>query len=136
MLLLIALLACPPVASPPPEPTAPAAPAPPEPPVVQEPAALPAASPSAAELYTACHDRMELPEADGECNTNADCAPIGCGGEVCAKAGTTGLMFTCEDRPCFHVVEACGCHAGRCNWSLSDDPPERRMIIKKAVDSE
>ena len=130
MLLFITLLACPPAASLPPEPAAlPGAPTPVAPaPVDPEPVL------AAADLYAACHDRMEMPETDGECTVDADCAPIGCGGEVCAKAGTTGLMFTCEDRPCFHVVTACGCHTGRCSWGLASDPPERRMIIKKPSD--
>ncbi len=131
MLLLVTLFCCTPVGSAPPEPTSNATPI--ADPVVAAPAIeVPAAEPpsSSGDLLAACHDRMELPEADGECRSDADCGTIGCGGEVCAKAGTTGLMFTCEDRPCFHVVEGCGCHDGRCTWSLKEGVPERRMILK------
>ncbi len=91
------------------------APAPAPPPVEQ-------ATPTA--LDDQCHDRLELPEAAGECTTDADCGPVGCGKEVCttAKAGAE-VMSTCEDRPCFKVLDACGCHDGKCTWTLKAEAP-------------
>ncbi len=75
-------------------------------------------------LYDQCHDRLELPEAAGECTTDADCGSVGCGKEVCTttKAGAE-VMSTCEDRPCFKVLDACGCHDGKCTWTLKAEAP-------------
>jgi eight-cysteine-cluster-containing protein len=84
----------------------------------------PAAPPTAPEttpaaLYAECASRVEGPEADGECSTDADCTRAGCGSEVCATtAAAADLMTTCEDRPCFAVLDTCGCHDGRCTWTL------------------
>ena len=74
---------------------------------------------SRAALYAACKDRLELPEYSEECVLDADCAPAGCGQEVCTSIAAVGAVVTsCEFRPCFQVVRACGCHDGRCTWSL------------------
>lgn len=83
-----------------------------------------------AELYAQCHDRVEMPQADGECTTDADCTRAGCGAEVCtAVASAEGLMSTCEDRICFHVLDACGCHEGRCTWTLKDEVPKPPGLV-------
>ncbi|MEY3213252.1 MAG: hypothetical protein RIT28_3733, partial [Pseudomonadota bacterium] len=34
-------------------------------------------------MYQRCHDRVELPEADGECQADADCTRAGCSAELC-----------------------------------------------------
>jgi len=86
-------------------------------PAALPPAALPPADAAAA--YAACRARVEEPEADGECTTDADCAVAGCSGEICTTAAAVGeLMSTCEVDPCFAVLDHCGCQAGRCSWSL------------------
>jgi eight-cysteine-cluster-containing protein len=104
------------------EPTAP-------PPVAAAPTGGPAAAPARAlpapkeALYADCRERVELPEQDGECTTDADCARSGCSQELCvAAAGAAGIMSTCEVLPCFQVLGACGCAAGRCAWTLADPP--------------
>ncbi len=74
----------------------------------------------AAGLYQGCLDRVELPEADGECAVDADCQRAGCSGETCAALGAD-RMTTCEVRLCFHVLDSCGCEEGRCRWSLHQD---------------
>lgn len=94
---------------------------------------VPAAAPQAeaapagatpAALYASCKDRVEKPEAAGECATDADCAPVGCGKEVCTAAKSGGdVMTTCEDRPCFQVLDHCGCQQGTCTWSLKAEAP-------------
>ena len=93
----------------------PAVPAPVVPPATVDRAGDPAA------LYAACRDRVEGPEQDGECTTDDDCAAAGCSGEVClAAARAEGLTTTCEVLPCFAVLDACGCHEGRCTWTLGE----------------
>lgn len=98
------------------------------PPPGEEPAAEPAGGvegPSPASLYAECRDRVEGREKDGECSTDADCAKAGCSGEVCVTAALAPeVMTTCEGRPCFAVLETCGCVEGRCSWSLTDTVPE------------
>lgn len=82
--------------------------------------AAPATDPQA--LYRGCHDRVEGPEQDGECATDADCVRAGCSREVCLpRKEAEGLMTTCEILPCFSVLDTCGCHAGRCTWTVSAD---------------
>lgn len=127
----------------------PAAPAPDAPAPAAQPATSPAAPPAAAPAATPpappadaavaptasapvaaapaldamCRQRVEGPEADGECTTDADCATGGCSGEVCAPAAAIGeLMTTCEVQPCFELLDRCGCHDGRCTWTLKAAP--------------
>lgn len=88
------------------------------------PPAAPPAPASPRSLYDACHDRVEGVESVGECKVDADCAKAGCGQEVCVpKAASGGVVTTCEVQPCFSVLDACGCHAGRCTWTLLDIMP-------------
>lgn len=85
------------------------------------------AAPTPASLYEECKDRVEQPQADGECTTDADCVRAGCGSEVCTTTAAAGdIMTTCEDRLCFHVLDTCGCHDGVCSWTLKDEVPERK----------
>lgn len=83
------------------------------------------ATTTAAELYGACRERVERPEKDGECASDADCVASGCSQELCTSkaAAAEGLMSTCEMRPCFKVLDACGCVEGRCSWSLKELAP-------------
>lgn len=75
-------------------------------------------------MYQRCHDRVELPEADGECQADADCTRAGCSAELCVtRAAAADRSSTCEVLPCFNVLEACGCVTGRCQWSLRDGAP-------------
>jgi len=106
--------------APAPQPETPARTAPPP---VEHPASTPA------ELYAECRDRVEGPEADGECTSDDDCVRVGCGSEVCTTV-TAGadLVTTCEDRVCFHVLDTCGCHDGRCTWTLLDEVPDLPTI--------
>ncbi len=77
-----------------------------------------------AALYAECRDRVEGREKDGECSTDADCAPAGCSGEVCVtKTLAPEVMTTCEQRPCFTVLDTCGCVEGRCSWSVVEEMP-------------
>lgn len=80
----------------------------------------PSATPTdAAALYAECEGRVEQPESDGECTTDADCVKAGCSSERCITAASAeGLMGTCEVLPCFEVLDSCGCQEGRCRWSL------------------
>lgn len=52
----------------------------------------------------------------GECETEADCAPAGCSGEVCSSDST--LITTCELRPDAPDtgVFTCGCVDQKCVW--------------------
>lgn len=80
-----------------------------------------AAPHAAAALYASCEERLEGPEADGECSSDADCMATGCSSEVCTtKASAGDLMTTCEVLPCFSAVDSCGCVEGRCRWSLAE----------------
>lgn len=92
------------------------------------PAAAPPEAPedalSPASLYAECRDRVEGREKDGECATDADCAKAGCSSEVCVTATLAPeVMTTCEARPCFAVLDTCGCVEGRCSWSLAQELP-------------
>lgn len=75
-------------------------------------------------MYEGCRDRVELPEAGGECTVDADCAKAGCAGEVCttARAGAE-LTTACEEADCFGVLGTCGCHDGVCGWTLKLPAP-------------
>lgn len=106
---------------------------PPDTPAQRVPPPADAAPPTAstpAELYAECYERVEMPQTDGECTTDADCVRAGCGSEICTTAtAAEGLMSTCEDRPCFHVLDTCGCHEGRCTWTLHDEMPEPPGLV-------
>ncbi|MBW2255419.1 MAG: eight-cysteine-cluster domain-containing protein, partial [Deltaproteobacteria bacterium] len=71
-------------------------------------------------------------EADGECNSDADCASTGCGREVCTTA-TADVMTTCEIRQCFSILDSCGCVKGRCTWSLKDEVPAMKTLKRLDV---
>jgi len=80
-------------------------------------------------LYAQCRERVEGPEADGECSADADCAAGGCSGEICAPAhALDGVMGSCEVLPCFSVLDRCGCVEGRCAWSVKADARARPTI--------
>ncbi len=99
----------------------------------QVPAELPVDQPTPQMLYDQCKDRLEGPQVEGECSTDADCATAGCSQEVCLPAAKKGeIMTTCEILPCFGAVEACGCHEGLCTWSLKDasEPVLPRLPIQ------
>jgi len=98
-------------------------PAEPVPSLADEAAATPAA------MYAACRERVEQPEAAGECKTAADCGVSGCGGELCAAKSHGAISSTCEVRACFQVLDSCGCVDGRCTWSLKAAIPEQRRMI-------
>jgi eight-cysteine-cluster-containing protein len=123
-LLHAALVACqtpaPPAAQVPPT----AAPAPPG--AEPEPSAPVAAAPLDPQaLYAQCRERVEGPEADGECSADADCVRGGCSQEICATpAALADLMSTCEVLPCFQVLQGCGCHEGRCTWTVGAPPAD------------
>ena len=86
------------------------------PPLSQAPAPM-----SAAELYAASRARVEGTEAPGECASDADCARAGCSQEVCVPARSAGeVITTCEILPVFSALDACGCHAGTCGWTLKE----------------
>ena len=112
---LVALaLGCTPVAEP--------APVAPMPPTARR-AALSGPDPQA--LYAACRARVEGEEAAGECAADRDCAPAGCGGEVCvgAAVAAAGVMTTCEQRPCFQALDQCTCQQGQCRWTVKATVP-------------
>jgi eight-cysteine-cluster-containing protein len=84
----------------------------------------PVATQTPQQLYDECSSRVEQPQNDGECKTDADCAPTGCGGEVCTTAAEkANVVTTCEDRLCFKVLDTCGCHEGHCSWTLKAEVP-------------
>lgn len=90
--------------------------------------AMPAAPvPSTIDFHSAydqCRERVEGPEADGECTSDADCQTGGCSGEVCATAASMeGYMGTCEVLPCFSILKSCGCIEGRCSWTVGAPDP-------------
>jgi eight-cysteine-cluster-containing protein len=75
-------------------------------------------------LYQSCLSRVEGRGKPGECSTDADCTKAGCSQEMCiARAEAAGVMSTCEVRPCFAVLDSCGCQAGQCTWSLKSEAP-------------
>ncbi len=83
-------------------------------------------------LYADCKERVEGPEADGECTADADCTRAGCAQEVCLPAAQAAeLMTTCEDKLCYQALDACGCHEGRCTWTLVEGPVQggRKMMV-------
>ena len=82
-----------------------------------------------AELYAECHDRVEGRSADGECTTDADCVAAGCSTETCITAeAAKGFMSTCEIKPCFAILDTCGCVEGQCSWSIKDTVPARNPL--------
>jgi eight-cysteine-cluster-containing protein len=101
-----------------------------------EPPEPPVDGPTPQLLYDQCHDRLEGPEVDGECAVDADCGTAGCSQEVCVPAAKTGdIITTCEILPCFSAKDACGCHEGRCTWSLKEQlAPALPRIPMKIVE--
>ena len=75
---------------------------------------------SPAEMYADCKDRVEGEDKPGECQSDADCQKAGCSKELCisTEQAEQGVMSTCEVRPCFQALSACGCDAGVCSWSV------------------
>lgn len=70
-------------------------------------------------IHDRCRDRVELPEAGGECTTDADCAKAGCSGEVCTTTRAAAeLVTSCERETCFDVLDTCRCQAGTCGWTV------------------
>lgn len=139
MCALLFLLACggisaPPLGTPPSAPVLTVVPVH-EPP--SDPARLPLEDPgpetlapgAPATLYAACEARVEEPEARGECVQDADCVRQGCGGERCVAASAEPMLSTCEDRPCFHVLDRCGCAESRCRWTLKDALPQGKLRL-------
>jgi eight-cysteine-cluster-containing protein len=87
-----------------------------------EPEPIPAPTP--ASLYAECKDRVEGVGAPGECASDADCQKAGCGAEVCTTvAAAKDVTTTCENKPCFAVLDTCGCHEGQCTWTLKAEIP-------------
>lgn len=91
-------------------------------PVAAPPAEVPELAPTLytpRAIYERCRDRLEEPQAGGECVTDADCAKAGCSSEVCvARARAAEVTTTCEREECFGVLDQCGCVQGSCQWSL------------------
>lgn len=86
-------------------------------------------APTPASLYAECEQRVENPQAAGECTADADCAKAGCGSEVCTTmAAAAQVMTTCEDKLCFKVLDTCGCHDGQCTWTLKDEVPALQEV--------
>ena len=84
---------------------------------IMDAAALRAGGMGPAELYADCQERLENPQKDEECKTDADCGTAGCGNEVCTTAAEKGnINTTCEDKLCFKILDACGCHEG--DWHI------------------
>jgi eight-cysteine-cluster-containing protein len=89
------------------------------------------------QAYSRWHDRLELPEADGECTTNADCAVAGCGGEVCVSgARVAEVVTTCEVLPVFQVLDHCACQRARCAWQIKGSPALTPIRVPAAAPSE
>jgi eight-cysteine-cluster-containing protein len=98
----------------------------PEPEPAPEPPPVPTATPAA--LYAECEQRVEGPQKDAECTTDADCGTAGCGNEVCTStAEKANVMTTCEDKLCFKILDACGCHEGECTWTLKSEVPASQI---------
>jgi eight-cysteine-cluster-containing protein len=89
------------------------------------PAPAPAPTQTPQELYASCQDHLEGAQADGECKTDADCGVGGCGKEICTTAAKAaeGVMGACVEMPCYKVVDSCGCHEGKCTWTLKATVP-------------
>lgn len=84
--------------------------------------------PTVKELYTECMERVENPQADAECKTDADCGTAGCGKEVCTTtAEVANINTTCEDKLCFKILDVCGCHEGHCTWTTKAEVPEGQI---------
>jgi len=83
-----------------------------------------AEAPTPEGLYEECKARVEGPQAEGECEADADCKAAGCSTEVCTTvANANGIMTTCEGKLCFKILDTCGCNEGQCTWSLKSEVP-------------
>lgn len=89
----------------------------------------PVAGKTPADLYAECEARVEGQQQAGECTTDADCSRAGCSQEVCVtSAAAADVMTTCEIKPCFQVLDSCGCHDGVCSWTLKTEVPRGPKI--------
>jgi len=76
-------------------------------------------------LYGSCAGRVEGEESAGECKVDRDCAKAGCANEVCVTtANARKVMSTCDNKPCYEILDECGCQEGKCRWSVLDSLPE------------
>jgi len=83
--------------------------------------AVPPVDPGAdpVKAYAECRDRVEGPEAAGECSADSDCVKAGCSKEVClASSNAEGFNTTCDAQPCFKVLDECKCVQTKCTWSV------------------
>ncbi len=70
------------------------------------------------------------------CTTDADCAPAGCSGQICAGVDGEELFSTCEWLECYDSAAygvGCGCFEGQCQWSqqgiITDITPIRSDVV-------
>ncbi|RLJ08023.1 MAG: hypothetical protein DRP12_01335 [Candidatus Aenigmatarchaeota archaeon] len=55
----------------------------------------------------------------GPCQSDADCRPGGCSGEICQSVQEEPVFSICEFRECYQVEGiSCRCVEGKCQWSL------------------
>jgi len=97
-----------------------------------EPEPEPDGLPSPKELYAQCEERVEQPQADGECDNDADCARAGCASEVCTTtASAEEITTTCEDKLCFKILDTCGCVEGVCAWKILEELPDNALPVER-----
>ena len=83
------------------------------------------------ELYDECKERVEKPQKEGECKTDADCAKAGCSSEVCTTSkAAKNVMSACDARTCYQVLDTCGCNEGQCTWSIKSKTVKTKGPVK------
>jgi eight-cysteine-cluster-containing protein len=82
------------------------------------------------ETEAACRDACEAAPPP-ECSSDADCAPTGCSGQVCAAQPVTTTCEFREEYACFQdpALTRCGCDGGRCGF---DQTPELAACLDAA----
>ena len=107
-------------------------------PVISAGAATPAAE-RADDPFARLEDRTAVPAFEfGLCQTDNDCAPVGCDGSICSPNDDPSICMTGPLAQCFAAIPAehCGCNEGACRWDrtapvlqcalFAGDPPMNR----------
>jgi eight-cysteine-cluster-containing protein len=60
--------------------------------------------------------------AAAECRSDADCAPTGCSGQICAAESRVTTCEFREEYACYQdrAITTCGCRGGQCAWDATE----------------
>lgn len=87
-----------------------------------------------AEFFDENGARVCLPDATGECSSDADCVQTGCSGQICAAQDVITTCVFRDEFACFQdpAITTCGCAAGHCTFAAT---PQLNECLESAASS-